>query len=60
VLPLDGCVIELMMISSDGAYRVHATHAQVSLRPTKHCDQVEVRLGTNERHRVPVLEPVSY
>ena len=49
VLRLDGGVIELLMISRDGAYRVHANHAQVSLRPTKHGDEVDVRIGTNYR-----------
>jgi hypothetical protein len=47
VLRLDGSVIELLMISRDGSYRVHADHAQVSLRPTKRGDEVEVRIGTN-------------
>ena len=49
VLRLDGSVIELLMISRDGAYRVHANHAQASLKPTKHGDQLEVRIGTNYR-----------
>jgi hypothetical protein len=49
VLRLDGSVIELLMISRDGSYRTHANHAQVSLKPTKQGDEVEVRIGTNYR-----------
>jgi hypothetical protein len=58
VLRLDGGVIELLMISRDGAYRVHANHAQVSLQPTKHGDQVEVRIGTNYRSEGEPTGPI--
>ena len=58
VLRLDGSVIELLMVSRDGAFRVHANHAQVSLRPSKHGDEVEVRLGKNYREEGAPSGPI--
>ena len=47
ILRLDGAVIELLSITREGSLRIHANHAQVSLQPSNHGDQIEVRIGQN-------------